>query len=300
MDAHALINSRLGVGFALYAGRLLPPQSGYKLADFLARQITAHKDWSLVRAVRMNQWVISQGECTSAELDEAVLQVFRNTGHALYDFNHNLLTPLESQSLVELTPFIQERIERAREDKSGFVLVGIHLGNFEFAMHTAFRLGLRAYVLTLPELPGGLRWQYELRQKIGFEIIPVSLSSMRQAANRLEQGGIVLTGIDRPVANPNYKPRFFGRPASLPVHHVILALKARVPVILAAIIREPDGMFHFHVSDPIEMQHYPERATEILRNAEAVLEVAEVLIRQAPQQWAIFYPVWPEVQDQIV
>jgi lauroyl/myristoyl acyltransferase len=299
MDARTLINSRLGIGFVLYAGKLLPPQLGYPLADFIASQIAVHKSWSLVRSVRLNQWVVSQGRCTPAELDLAVGQVFRNTGRALYDFHHNLLEPLESQSLVEIAPQIQERIKRAREEKTGIMLVGIHLGKFEFALHTAFRLGLGAYVLTLHDMPGGFKWQYDLRRQIGLEIVPATLSTMRQAVSRLEEGGVVLTGIDRPIPDPKYKPRFFGLPSHLPVHHVTLALKAKVPVILAAIIRGPDGRFNLHISDPIQMRSYPDRTIEIMRNAEAVLEEAELLIRQTPEQWAMFYPVWPEVQDQI-
>ena len=43
------------------------------------------------------------------------------------------------------------------------------------------------------------------------------------------------------------------------------------------------------------MQKRSDRDEEILMNAEKVLEVAEVMIRQAPEQWSMFYPVWPDV-----
>jgi lauroyl/myristoyl acyltransferase len=33
---------------------------------------------------------------------------------------------------------------------------------------------------------------------------------------------------------------------------------------------------------------------EILKNAEPVLEVAAGYIRQAPTQWSMYYPLWPE------
>jgi predicted LPLAT superfamily acyltransferase len=34
-------------------------------------------------------------------------------------------------------------------------------------------------------------------------------------------------------------------------------------------------------------------------NTEMVLKVAEGYIRQAPYQWAMFYPVWPEALNEM-
>jgi hypothetical protein len=36
-----------------------------------------------------------------------------------------------------------------------------------------------------------------------------------------------------------------------------------------------------------------------VNNAEKVLMVAEGFIRRAPQQWAIFQPVWPDLLPQV-
>jgi lauroyl/myristoyl acyltransferase len=63
-------------------------------------------------------------------------------------------------------------------------------------------------------------------------------------------------------------------------------------------IRQPDGKNHIFTSDPIEMESHPDTDTEMLRNAEKVLSIGEDFIRQAPNQWAVPLPVWPEVLDQ--
>jgi len=47
------------------------------------------------------------------------------------------------------------------------------------------------------------------------------------------------------------------------------------------------------------MESYPDRHQEIILNAERVLSIAEAAIRRAPQQWAMFYPVWPEMLDKM-
>jgi KDO2-lipid IV(A) lauroyltransferase len=111
---------------------------------------------------------------------------------------------------------------------------------------------------------------------------------------RLLNGGNVLTGLDRPVETLKYQPKFFGYPASLPVVYTHLALQAKVPVVVVSAITKPDGNYFLYASDPIKMISNGDMYTESVRNAEAVLEVAEEIIRKYPQQWSMFYPVWPQ------
>jgi lauroyl/myristoyl acyltransferase len=83
-------------------------------------------------------------------------------------------------------------------------------------------------------------------------------------------------------------------PAPVPIHHIFLALKARVPIVVAGVIRKADGKYHFLFSDPIEMQPHPDRHQEILLNAENILRVGEDFIRTDSSQWSMTFPVWPE------
>jgi lauroyl/myristoyl acyltransferase len=92
--------------------------------------------------------------------------------------------------------------------------------------------------------------------------------------------------------------RFFNRPASLPSLHVFLALKARVPVVLAASRSKETGGYHLYASAPIEMDPHPDRNTELQRNGEKILKEAEKMIRQDPQQWLVPITVWPEALEQ--
>jgi lauroyl/myristoyl acyltransferase len=105
----------------------------------------------------------------------------------------------------------------------------------------------------------------------------------------------MLTGVDRPVENAKYRPRFFGRAAQLPVHYVTLALKARVPIVVMASILRPDGSYQILASDFIELEPQADRRAEIVENAEMILEIAAGFISQAPYQWSVYQQVWPEV-----
>jgi KDO2-lipid IV(A) lauroyltransferase len=182
------------------------------------------------------------------------------------------------------------------------VIVGIHLSNYDLAflaLQAVYLRSKKALILTLSELKGGYQWQYEMRQNKGMEIVPTTPSALRQAVERLRSGGIVLTGLDRPIRIAKYRPRFFGRPASLPVHHIYLALKGHAPVYLTGITMQADGTYHLFISEPIAMRSHPDRQKEILMNAETVLQVAENFIRPVPQQWAMTFPVWPDALNQV-
>jgi phosphatidylinositol dimannoside acyltransferase len=152
-------------------------------------------------------------------------------------------------------------------------------------------------VLTIPDPQNGRRLEFEMRKRTGMNLVPASISGMKQARNQLASGGVVLTGIDRPVVDANVRPCFFGHPASLPVHHIYLAMKASVPVMIVAARTGKDGRYQVTTSEPIEMESTSDRDKDIVRNAERVLKEAEHFILREPEQWSISLPVWPELGD---
>lgn len=299
IEPQAIINSRLGIGLALGLARSLPPRAGYRIAYAVAGWIARHKEWDIVQAVRANQWVIGGGKLSEEQLDRAVQETFRNTAHCIYDLYHYIHNQAALWDLIDFDPTSLEIIQKSQKRQEGYIIVGLHSCSFDLVMQAASLRGLRALVITLPQLTGGYQWQTEMRARAGMEIVPASVASLHEAVHRLHSGGTVLTALDRPLPGLKHRPRFFGRPARLPVHHVQLALKTKVPVVVVSGLLQPDGRYSFLVSDPLYMQTHPDRETEILINAEAALEIAEGIICRDPHQWAMFYPVWPEAQQEV-
>lgn len=299
IEPQQVINSRFGVGLASILGRVVPQRFGYRVADLVADQIAARQEWKMVRAVRANQWVASEEKLKKDSLERAAREVFRNTARSIFDLYHYVHNPEAMHRRIVLNQTAQQLTQRPEYTERGLVVAGIHLSNFDLVLQAIYLQGMSALVLTIPEPQGGYRAQYEMRKKTGMNLVPASASALRHSVKHLQAGGAVLTGVDRPVAAPECRPRFFGRPASLPTHYIYLALKAHVPVMVVAAIQKPDGEYHILTSDLIEMQPHPDRQTELLQNVEAVLQVAEGFIRLAPQQWSMTLPVWPEALDQV-
>lgn len=297
INLEQILNSQYGIQLVSALGRALPLRLGYRLADFVSGQVARRRDAKVVRTVRANQWVV-RGEIMDQDaLDHAVRETLRHTARSifeLYHYNHDLQT---AQELIVLDPSAQRLIPRLLSRKQGLMVVGLHLSNFDLVLQWLCRQWNQTLVLTIPDPQGGRRVEYEKRKEIGMNLVPVSVGGVRQALKFLQQGGIVATGIDRPIPEPGACPRFFGRPAALPMHHIFLATKAQVPLVIMAPIQQPDGKYHVLASDLIEMEAHPDREIGAIQNAEKVLTIAEEFVRQAPGQWTMSLPVWPQVLD---
>jgi len=125
-------------------------------------------------------------------------------------------------------------------------------------------------------------------------VTPVGVEALRSALKRLRNGGVVVTGVDRPLSEHDDPILFFGRPARLPTGHVRLALQTNAPILVACCVQEPTGRYALLLAPPLEMERTYDRNEDIRHNARRVLAILEDMIRQAPEQWLMFVPVWPE------
>jgi KDO2-lipid IV(A) lauroyltransferase len=299
IDLQQIINNPFAVHLAFCLGRGIPPRIGYPLCNFIGDWVARRPDSNVTQAVRANQWVVRGANLEKEALDRAVRETLRNNIRDLYHLYHYVQRPEAKERLLHLNPLAHELIGRPEFAERGLVILGLHLSGFDLILQSICRQGLKAMVLTIPEPQGGRLIEYEMRKKAGMNLIPASLSTLRQAVKHLEQGGIVLTGMDHPIPDTKYHPKFFGHAASLPTHYISLALKTHVPVVIMAAIYQADGKYHILSSEPIEMEGDSDHKREILRNAENVLKRAEEFIRLAPEQWNVPLPIWPQLLSKV-
>ncbi len=291
----SLSKTRTGMRMALGVARALPERGAELAVPFVASRMMADPNSVLSRAARSNQYVVSGGTLTGHALDEAARENVRNMGRFLYDLYHVLGNEAAEEAIVVHDETFQRFVEREREE-GPFVYVGVHLGNFDLVGRSLGRAGWRMQVLSVPDPNGGYKWQNDVRDEAGFEVTPVSMESLKAAARRLEAGGSILTGLDRPLDEPDkVQPRFFGHPSPLPLLHVRLAMRAQLPVIAFTTPRTPDGRYRLLGSDPIPMEGGRPTPELLLSNAERCLAPAERWIAEYPRQWAMPHVVWPDV-----
>lgn len=304
MKLQSLITSQRAGQLALILCRIMPPRLGLWLADRLGDQLAHSKTSASVQATRANQWVVSGKQMNVAGLDQWMGECWRTVTRSYYRLFHNFSHPSGLPKYVDFGPQVLEIIERSQEARHGLIVCGVHMGGFDLVIQAAAQQGLKAGALSLPEGDEAVEWQQGLRRRAGLEMLPPTMSNLKNAIRRLKNGQTILTGIDRPMPALKYKLSFFGYPAMLPTHHITLALQAKVPVVVLAPVMLPvekKGGICYYVlaSEPIPMQAYPDRTMEIICNGERVLEAAAALILQAPQQWTVFHPLWPQMIEEM-
>jgi len=294
MSLQDVLNSRQAGELGLSLSRILPKRLGYKLACLLADRIASNHRLPMVAAIRANQWVVRGEQANANQLDQYGRDTLRHIAHSFFTLFRNMNDPDALQELVVFNSKAEEMINRSQERKHGFVVAGVHMGNFDLVFQAAAMRGLRALALSLPQPNEAVEWQHKYRQHVGIEILPASLGNLRYAISRLKSGETVVTGIDRPVSGLRHNPTFFSHPASVPVHYITLALRAKVPLAVFTSYFK-DGVYHILSSETLELKSYSDRNKDIMINAERVLEIAAEFIRHGPHQWTIFQPVWPDL-----
>lgn len=292
MDLGGLTSNPIGVGLAAVIGRLLPLRSGIALAYWLGDRFANRPEAPDVRAVRFNQQTLADGQLSPPELDERVRAVFRNAARGVVEVLHYERRPKAMLRCIDADEAMRGYIRLTQEKKRRVVFVSPHTGNYDLAGRCLGLMGLQALVLAEPTPRADYNYQNRHRRQTGLTIHTISMEALRKAAEFLEQDGSVLTGVDWPVAEKRYRPRFFDKPSLLPTAHVRLAVKAGAPVVVVACHRRLDGEYTIASSEPIPMEMKSSITETILYNTETVLEVVEQHIRYDPAQWLMYRPIW--------
>jgi len=299
MELQTIATSRYGVGFAFTLARALPPKLGYRVADALADFLTLFRRSIIVRSARLNQWVVHNMALSAQEIDEAMHAVLRHAGRCAYDLYRHINDSEALLSMIEFDESVHRLIRESQTNNAGYVVVGPHLSNFDLGIKAAGIAGAHAQILAITSPTSGYIWQNRMRAAPHVDVTPISPKALYKAYERLKRGGVVVTGVDRPVPGKAEMLTFFGHPAPLPTGHVRLAMKAKVPIRVVATRMDENGKYHLTVSERIPMRDTGNRQADIRENAQRVLEVVERYIRLAPLQWTMFHPVWPHLLDKV-
>jgi lauroyl/myristoyl acyltransferase len=195
---------------------------------------------------------------------------------------------------------MREFIKICQQDQ-GYMVIAPHVSNFDLVVCGLVQHGFRGKVLSYPNPGSGYQLQNEIRASFGLDVSPLGDSKFEaEIVGYLKNGGVTATGVDRPVPGRKKKHylSFFGKPSPLPVGYITTALAADVPVIAVTAYMLPSGQYGFMHSGPITLKRYKNKLDEIILNTEMVLEKIEGFIQKFPQQWLMYYPVWPDFQDE--
>ena len=295
MGAKAFFSKGWPTRLGFFVGKCLPPRGGQYLSALVTRLITTFKP-DMYWTTRENLRHVLGSAVSDSELDQMLYRLFLNATRGYYELFHNvgrgILNIEQFEPPMRITPETLTYIQQGIASGRGLMLLSVHMSNFDLAL-----IGLPQHIpvevqaLSLSEPPPGFEFFNTLREKGSLIITPITPRSLRDAMGRLRRGGIVLTGVDRPIGKGDEPVTFFGATAYIPASYIRIPMRTDSLVMTLAVYYE-DGVYHVVGNPPLSMVRTGDRAADEETNLRRVLAEVEDFIRQRPDQWMMFVPVW--------
>jgi KDO2-lipid IV(A) lauroyltransferase len=194
-----------------------------------------------------------------------------------------------------------EHLETALRQGNGAVAVTAHMSNWDILAAAAAAYGYPVNAVT-NDLPSGRLNDVVVksRARIGMRMIPLQAGSLRNILKALSRNELVALACDLYKGDHGVLVSFFGRPARLPSGPASIALKTGAPIVPVWVRREPDNRYVAHVEPPIPVSQTGDQSEDIRSTTTRIAEFFERIIREAPDQWLVFLPVWRQPDEPTV
>lgn len=190
-----------------------------------------------------------------------------------------------------------EHMVQAANQKRGVLLLSPHLGNWEFGGPWLTQRGLDVHVITLEEPGEGLtsfRREARARWQVKTVVIGNDLFGFVQIIRLLEGGATIALLMDRPSPATSTLVQLFGRPFPASVAAAELARASGCALLPGYVVRQGSS-YTAHLLPQITYER-PALRDRAARQAltQKIMTAFEPVIRQHPDQWYHFVPVWPK------
>jgi lauroyl/myristoyl acyltransferase len=219
---------------------------------------------------------------------------FRNYGRYLVDMlrlNGWQLKEVERRLVV----YGMEHVEAALARGRGLIFVGGHIGNSDLGGAILASRGYPVHVIAETLRP--LRWNrlvQETRRLTGMQVIPAE-DGLRDVLRALRRNEVLAFLVDRPThrEGDGVPVAFFGAATRVPAGAATLALRTGASLVAACVVRARGG-YVVHITPPLTIERTGSLQTDVQRLTQQIMATLEGFIRQYPDQWFMFRPMWPE------
>jgi KDO2-lipid IV(A) lauroyltransferase len=280
----------------IFLGRPFPTRVGYFVAPIIA-DICYIFYGSGRRALHQNLSRVL-GTNDRRVLGRVSRRAVRNFSKYVVDFIHfYTMSPEDIRRRIVFEDF--DRVNAAVAEGKGIIFVTLHFGNWDMGA-----AGLAAYgypvdaIAETFELPQMNDLVQGHRRHLGMNIIPMERVGPG-VLRALRRGDILALLIDVPAPGASVPVNFFGALAEVPAGPARLALRTGARAIPAVLAREPD---HEEMIRPIldfdlHFQPSGDEEQDVRELTQKIMSSLERFIRQYPDQWFMFRPMWPAPQQ---
>ena len=179
--------------------------------------------------------VLGAGKVTEAML----LSTYKIYGRYYFDIFSGSIKFPENSDPVSDNLFKTEFVPKIRgflEQKKGFIIVSMHIGNWDAAgSYAAGNFPGKVNIVVEKLSPAMLKWFTQAREKLGMKII--SHTDIKQMIKILNNGELLVLASDRDIEKTGFQMEVFGKKAYVPSGPAKLALMTGSPVLVGSFPR---------------------------------------------------------------
>ncbi|HNR31469.1 MAG TPA: lysophospholipid acyltransferase family protein [Candidatus Hydrogenedentes bacterium] len=176
----------------------------------------------------------------------------------------------------------------------GAVLIGGHLGNWEWMPRILIAHGFRLVVVVRSfDAPVMDRYVNGLRRSAGIKTIPKDKAGA-ELQRMLGDGWLVGLLIDQSPRESALPVTFFGQPCWATIGPAMLALRTGAPIHPASMTRLPNGRYHLRFFPSIPYEVTGDTRNDLLDITQRCQDAIERMVREHPEQWLWFHRRWKE------
>jgi KDO2-lipid IV(A) lauroyltransferase len=228
-----------------------------------------------------------------SEVDAASLarRTFAQIGRSFMEFL--ALPRLGARGILDRVDLIgyEAALEGSRRGK-GAVMLTAHYGNWELLGAAVRAAGGPVQYLLPPQSNEGSDAYFDrIRGRLGIPSVKIGFG-MRGALRALNEGALLGMLPDQDARKLGIHVPFFGRPASTLTGPARLAYRARCPIVIGLIDREPGLKFTSRVVATLAPDPHAEESREVERLTRAINDTIEAGVRRRPDHWYWLHRRW--------
>jgi KDO2-lipid IV(A) lauroyltransferase len=240
------------------------------------------------KALMSNLEVIESEEIYRKRLSR---RCFHNFLRMLHDF-----CDCAAGGSARVNAFMYERrgfqyLESGRRNGRGTLLITGHLGAWELGGMVLASDGFPVNVVTMAEPTRELNeWRHKYRERFAIKTITIGSDKFAfvEIIQALRRNELVAMLVDRPYLNSGVPVNFFGRSTLFSSAAARIWQYTQATVIPAFVVQLRPARYGCYAYPAIDMT--ADRTLE--ENSQRIADVFEVIIREFPEQWYNFVPIW--------
>lgn len=226
------------------------------------------------------------------ELKNILRHNYRHFGRVLMEFaripllrRETILDQIPVQNVQYLTELISQ--------KRGLLILSGHFGNWEYMGIALANVSSPVYCVFKEQKNLAVdNIIKQFRMSVGIHPFKVKGGAAKGILKALQEKEVVLILNDQDSGRKGEMIEFLGRPASTSRGPALIAIKHRIPVIMAFGVREKDGFIRVHLEKFPNINQFPDNKDGVKQFLLQYNKILERYIRQYPEQWFWLHRRW--------